>query len=113
MQWCIYYTDGSTYSDLSGEAWYAPKSGVQAIVVADSAVHHIILSRADFYCYNPDWDVPVWRSMDDWGMQEYMREPGPRLVVYGQWTGNHAYQTLMTHIHTEWGERQRYPDDRT
>ena len=113
MLWCIYYSDGSTYSDIDGEAWYAPKSGVQAIVVVDPAVHHIILTRSDFYCYDSAWDIPVWRTMDDWGFQEYMRESGPRLVLFGQWIGNHEYQALMTNITNEWGVRQRYPNDKT
>jgi len=113
MEWCIYYENNLTYSDEDSEVWYVPKSGAQAIVLLDPAVHHIVLTRADFYCYDPDWDIPVWRTMDDWGFQEYMREAGPRLVVFGQWMGNHEYQALMTRITAEWGERQRYPYDRT
>lgn len=113
MQWCIYYGDGSTYADADGEPWYAPKSNVQAVVEVDSAVGYIVLTRADFYCYDPEWTTTNWRTMDDWGFQEYMREPGPRLVLFGKWLGNHEYQALMTRITTEWGERQRYPNDRT
>jgi len=111
IEWQLYYGDGSTYDDSDGEAWCAPKSGVQAVVVHDPAVGYFVLRGEDFYCYDPDWDCPVWRSMDAWGFQEYMRAPGPRLVVFGQWMGNHEYQALSTRITNEWGDRQRYPHD--
>lgn len=113
MLWRIYYGDGSTYSDEDGSPYYAPKSDVQAIAVADPAVSYIVLTRADFYCYDPEWSTPNWRTMDDWGFTEYMREPGPRLVLFGKWVGNHEYQALITRISNELGERQRYPNDRT
>lgn len=112
FKWRVYYEDGTAVGDADSEPWYVPKSGVQAVVVADPATSYVILKGSDFYCYDPNWDCPVWRSMDDWGLQEYMREPGPRLVVFGKWMGNHEYQALCTRITAELGECQRYPHDK-
>ena len=111
FRWRLYYEDGSTYGDEDGEPWHAPKSGAQAVVVHDPAVGYVTLKGSDFYCYDPAWDCPVWRNMDVWGMQEYMREPGPRCVVFGEWMGNHEYQALCTRVTQELGDRQRYPHD--
>ena len=114
IEWRIYYVDGSSYSDEDGEPWYAPKSGVAAIAVRDPAVGYIILTgtrEQDHFCYDAAWDCPVWRNMNVWGFTEYMRQPGPRLVLFGEWTGNHAWQRLKTRIQNELGDRQRYPDE--
>lgn len=114
LEWCVYYDDGSTYSNLDGRPWDAPKSGVQAIVVLDPAVGWFPLygtRENDFFCYDAAWEIPRWRNMEHWGFQEYMREPGLRLVLFGRWMGNHAHQALKTRITNELGDRQRYPDE--
>ena len=110
--WRLYYENGSTYGDGDGEVWHAPKSGAQAVAVYDPAVGYVVLKGSDFYCYDATWSCPVWRNMDVWGFMEYMREPGPRLVVFGKWMGNHEYQALTTRIYAELGDRQRYPHDK-
>lgn len=113
IEWRIYYVDGSDYSNEDGPAWLARKWGVAAIAVRDPAVGYIILTgsrETDKFCYDAEWECPVWRNMDADGYRDYMREPGMKLVLYGGWTGNHDWQALKTRIYSELGDRQRYPD---
>lgn len=113
IEWRIYYVDGSDYSNEDGPAWLARKWGVAAIAVRDPAVGYIVLPahpEIDRFCYDAEWECPVWRNMDIRGFYRYMDQPGMRLVVFGEWTGNHNMQALKTRIQNELGDRQRYPD---
>jgi hypothetical protein len=111
MEYRIYYKDGSTYD---GPPELAPKTGAQAVVVFDPAVGWQALygtHGSDFFCYDANWDIPRWRNMSRWGFQKYMQDPGFKLVVFGEWMGNHAFQALQTRITQEMGDRQLYSWD--
>ena len=113
LEWRIYYVDGSDYSNEDGPAWLARKWGVAAIAVFDPAVGYIILTgskECDFFCYDATWDSPVWRNSNVFGFNDYMKEPGMRLVLFGGWIGDHGWQALKGRVQNELGDRQRYPD---
>lgn len=113
IEWRIYYVDGSDYSNEDGPAWLARKGGVAAIAVRDPAVGYIILTGSqeyDFFCYDAEWDCPVWRNSNAFGFNDYMKEPGMRLVLFGGWMPNHEWQAFKGRIQDELGDRQRYPD---
>lgn len=111
MLWRFYYRDGSTYE---GPPELAPKTGAQAVVVLDPAVGWIALygtHGCDFFCYDAAWEVPKWRNLDRWGFQKYMQDPGVKIVVFGEWMGNHEFLALKARITRELGDRQLYPWD--
>jgi hypothetical protein len=114
LEWRFYYLGGSTYSNCDGPAEFAPKVGAQAVVILDPAVGWQALygtQGSDFFCYDAEWEVPRWRNMNRWGFQKYMEDPGMKVVVFGEWAGNHSFQALKTRITQEMGDRQLYPED--
>lgn len=89
LKWRIYYGDGSTYSNRDGSAFDAPAENVQVIAIALDTekgwglVHGGESDRGcDVYFYRDDsW---FGSDRDGHGFASYLRELGPRKVIFGR-----------------------------
>lgn len=90
--WKIFYQEG-TYSSLQGTPEFAPKSGVQAIIVTDARVGRRVESAEDFYIWTPE--NGGWRGANHFRLAEYLQEPGYKLVLFGRTISDKAYAEVM------------------
>ena len=58
MNWKIYYTDGTTYSDEDGDWENAPSHGVVCVVVKDPDYGRFVLNGLNYY-YRPNNAGPL------------------------------------------------------
>lgn len=94
LEWMIFYEDRSTFSNLDGEVWEAPKSGVQAVVERYPAVGHVTHKKGNIYVYDADWGKPNWRVMDLWGFAQYMLTPGQKCALFGSYTSDDRFNEI-------------------
>ena len=107
LQWKIFYEDRPPFSNLDGEAWDAPKRGVQAVVEHVPSVNFVVHSRGDFYVYNSKWDQPNWRMMDIAGFWDHMFEPGQKCVLFGRYASNKRWNEILVAA-TEFGQKETW-----
>jgi len=67
MAWCIYYGDGTTFTNLDGEPWEAPGYDIMGIQQGPPGDPRLI-SR-DFYLYRADYDC--WIEVDRDGLVDH------------------------------------------
>ncbi len=81
LRFCIYYSDGSTYS---GDPFLAPQTGVQVVVTEDPKAKDGFVTKSMRDAFF--WDGERWRSCDEPGMWDYLLEfEGPKAVLFGRW----------------------------
>jgi len=107
LQWKIFYEDREPFSNLDGEAWDAPKRGVQAVVEFVPSVKYIIHKKGNHYVYQDDWDIPKWRIMDDAGFWDHMFEPGLKCVLFGRYASNVRYNEILVAA-KEFGQKETW-----
>lgn len=93
MQWKIYYGDGSTYSDLDGPPELAPKRDVQAIPHTSGLTGHRVERTNDYYVWTPERGG--WRGVDQFGLFDYLIEPGVKIVLFGRMLNNEEYRAIL------------------
>lgn len=74
LLWKIYYTDGSTFSDVDGAWNEAPARGVATLVTADPEVGRELDRGQEFYIWWPGAEKP-W-GVDYPGLWDYLVEIG-------------------------------------
>ena len=85
MNWKVYYSDGSTFSNQDGTPWIVPALGVQVIIQADIDHGWETQAHDDYYVWDDRGDGPKWWGVDDFGMWEYLFiEPGHKRVLSGR-----------------------------
>mgnify|MGYP001822894045 CR=1 FL=1 len=89
----IWYDDGSTYSD--GPPELAPKRGVQVIAQSDKDCGRTICRSDDFYVYQEYDGVWSFQGVDQFGLYDYLIEPGYKLVLFGRTIGNDEYRSIL------------------
>jgi len=94
LEWMIFYEDHTTFSNLDGEAWRSPRGGVQAVVERAPHVGYIVHKKGDYYIYDPDWDFPYWRIMDQWGFAQHLLTPGLKCVLFGTYASNERFNEV-------------------
>ena len=93
VKWRVYYGDGSTYSDLDGEAWDAPTQDVQILVRPSNkgsrgfrAMH-----AKDAYV----WKNGEWCGVDVMGLWDYLLNTrGPTKVIFGRWASDDTFDAI-------------------
>ncbi|MCK5643664.1 MAG: hypothetical protein KAJ19_22885 [Gammaproteobacteria bacterium] len=82
MDWKIYYSDGSTFSDEDGDTLDAPSQGVQVITMRDKDHGRHMTARYDFYVWE-DFEAPdraglqgEWFGIDSAGLLSYLLRVG-------------------------------------
>ncbi len=81
MDFRIYYDGGATYD---GDPYNAPGMGALLIVEKDPEHGRRIVQGGDFFV----WQGDRWRAVDQWGMMDYILQPGPRKVLIGRMVDN-------------------------
>ncbi len=94
-RWEIVYDDGSTYSNEDGPPEEARTWGVIYVVTADPEVGRAIMGEWDFYTWWGHWDQDnQWYGQDVFGLNDYLRRPGWKLVLLGGMVSNARYREL-------------------
>lgn len=88
MKWRIYYGDGSTYD---GDPFLAPPDNVQCVVIADPDHGRILRAMKDFYW----WIGDEWYGGDLFGLFDYLRQPGPKKVIFARSLSDRQYQATI------------------
>ena len=91
QQFKIFYDDDTFVTD-SDDIELIPKRGVQGIVVADNTLGRRTEHSNDFYIYVPKRGL--WRGVDQFGLFDYMIEPGFKLVLYGRTLSDDDYRSF-------------------
>lgn len=86
----IFYDSGETYTDQAGPVDQAPKRGVQGIVLADELLGRRTEHSNDFYIYVPERGL--WRGVDQFGLFDYLIEPGFKVVLFGRTLADDDYR---------------------
>lgn len=103
--WTIYYHDLSTFSSDDGGPEESPGVGVLAVVVKDAVVDYRVVHGGGphfgqgFYW----WDDGTWYVGDQWGLAQYLNEPGWKIVRFGQTVLNDRWAELWEKIESEIG----------
>ena len=96
MRWIIWYSDRTSFSNLDGEPWEAPREGLICIAVADKSCGRYILGEQNFYCWHFEDDQ--WVPHDRSGMRQYLRLPGKnKVVIEGFWVPKERYSKIRSH----------------
>ena len=72
LDWCIWYTDGSTYSSDDGSPESAPARGVLIILQATPDEGWIPLMEKDNYWFDPR--THEWMCGNDFGLYDFLIE---------------------------------------
>jgi len=102
-EWCVYYDDGSRFSDHDGDPWSAPRVGIVAIVHADDRVGWTIVCGEDYFYYEPA--VGGWRNTSQFGMYDHLVRAQRPLVLFGRMITDEHYAQVRRDIATEWGDK--------
>lgn len=92
-EWKIYYEGRKTYSNLDGPPELAPKRRVQVIGVAEYATGQRIERENDYYVWAPERGG--WRGCDQFGLYDYLIDPGFKIVLFGKMLSNDEYKEIF------------------
>jgi hypothetical protein len=91
INWRVYYGDGSTYSDADGPPELAPKRDVQTIAQRNEIVGRRIERGNDYYI----WTDHGWRGCDQFGLYDYLIQPGFKVVLFGRSLSDGEYRAVL------------------
>lgn len=95
MIWCIYYDDGSTFSDEDGPFDSAPSDGVICIVRRDGERIEFH-SGADHYVrFEEDGSIAATSDLGP-----ILRKLG--FIKFGRFTSNKNHERIMTRAREDW-----------
>ena len=98
MKWAIYYSDGSIYTYQDGNPEDAPVIGVQYIAQEDKNNNWVSLCNSDFYIWDKRDGVEKWYCASNAGRENYMRHPGWKKVLIGEWIGDLTYTAISKRV---------------
>ena len=95
MNWKIYYGDGTTFSDQDGTPFIAPARDVQVIVMNDK--NHAWRTQAgnDYYVWDDRGDGARWWGVDQFGMYDYLIDPGYKRVLFGRTVTSNQFDNIF------------------
>jgi hypothetical protein len=64
LEWRVFYGDGSTFDNLQGSPFDAPRLDVQVIVQKNDTVGWKILNGHDYFYFDPKRDG--WQETNEW-----------------------------------------------
>jgi hypothetical protein len=91
MRWQIFYGDGSEYKDCDGPPELAPKRNVQTIAVENGIVGRRLERGDNFYIMTDH----SWRGCDQFGLYDYLIEPGAKIVLFGRSLNDAEYREIL------------------
>lgn len=98
FDWQLYYTDGSTFSNLDGTPYDAPDREVQFVVSKQDDQRFMILSGADYYIYEDSFGW--WYTNEDGKVSHQLRDV-PECIKHGAMMGFKEFVALTGRVHKE------------
>ena len=110
--WKVYYSGGSTFSDMDGAPNEASAGHVQVVVRDDRSAGWSTQTGSDFYVWDTRGKRTTWWGVDHFGLWSYLTTPGWKRVLFGEAIDDDAYDAIMkkameTHPRTSKGRRER------
>ena len=113
-EWKIYYGDDTELSNLESDPCDVPKTNVQAVVQNHAAHGHHVEHATDYYVY---YDDGLWRGVDQFGLWDYLAQPGYKIVLFGRWVSNDQFKEILQRAlrdpdvpkRSAWGKYERRP----
>lgn len=93
MDWRIYYGDGSTVTSDDCTPSVVPKRNVQCIVRPDPDVGRLVERENDYYVWCDQRDN--WKGVDQFGLFDYLIEPGVKIVLFGRTLIESEYKEVL------------------
>ena len=115
LEWKILYGDGSTFSNLDGEPWEAPKENVQAVFRKEE-ITGVTTEPSDAGYWI--WKDDCWFGVDLAGYWDYrFHHMAPQTAVYGRYIRDEQWETKIRELIQEemgtvksaWRKRERTP----
>ena len=97
MNWKIFYSDGSTYSNDDGSPATAPPFDVQVIVQLDQTGGRYNQMGSDYYT----WRDNRWWGVDIMGLFDYLAHYSPSVVKFGRTVDNETFQQMFRLAETD------------
>lgn len=100
IDWKIYYSDGTTFSNLDGEPIMAPRLNVQIIFTKlKDSQKYLILSGADYYTYQNDFG---WWYCTELDMFDHLFTIGSnQLFLKGKMIDLVKHDKLIAKVHDD------------
>lgn len=89
MRWCIYYEDGSTYSDTDGPPHESPPWGAVVLSQPNAPIgSKELLGNGDYYLYRGD--LELWHEVGTDGLPDHLAHFGHLITCIrpGRWMPN-------------------------
>jgi len=96
-KWCIFYSNGTFHSSEDGLET-APVIGIQLIAQEDPRKGWLILGELPFHIWDTRDGITRWWGASDSGRENYIRKPGYKIVLIGEWIGDETYQKIFEHV---------------
>lgn len=112
MKWKIWYDDGFSVSDGDANPEEVPARGVEAITRPDEKVGYKILTGFDYYWWVGD--EKQWFGGDNFGLWDYLAQPGWKKVLFGRSMTDEKYEELLEKARNDPDlpeKSARYPDE--
>ncbi len=92
IAWKIYYSNGTTFSNLDGNPEDAPPTGV--ICILQNPIKHgwMLLRNKDYYLRLDDWE---WVGCEADGFWQYMFKPGWKCPKFGENVSDSIYEKII------------------
>lgn len=100
-QWIVWYDDGSSFTNLDGQPWDAPRWGVLCIAAESKDHGRMIWHATDYYV----WDTE-WISCDFTGLLDYLTRPGREKTVL---IGRHVPPRIFYEVYEKANHDPRLP----
>lgn len=93
-KFCIYYGDGTTYTDRDGSPFEAVSVGVQVVAVGSgNEKGYDLWHGKEGYYWSNEWG---WIGCDQAGMWDYlMTYKGPKAVLFGRSIRDDAFWKIV------------------
>lgn len=93
IDWRIYYGDGSTVTSADCAPEDVPKRNVQCIVRPDEDAGRLVERENDNYVW--DYSRNNWKGVDQFGLYDYLIEPGVKIVLFGRTISEAEYSAIL------------------
>ena len=95
MNWRVYYANGNTYSNQDGAPENAPARDVQVIVMKDGDHGWRTQTEHDYYVWDERSNWLRWWGVDQFGLYDYLIEPGFKKVLFGRTISSQEYNEII------------------
>ena len=93
MKCSIYYGNGTIVKDEDCLPENVPKRDVQVVLVESERVGRRVERMSDFYIWTPERGG--WRGVDNFGLFDYLIDPGEKIVLFGRTLSTDDFSDIM------------------